>query len=115
MEKKYALIEWEDEYVSIIDVVTIVHPRKEVSHYREGEVVKAKFKGAVYEAIICEISGKFKAPRASVLKSNSWAPVCPTPSLRVKLLKFYYTSSHTFWSYFQAMFRFITSYGGGGS
>lgn len=71
MEKKYALIEWEDEYVSIIDVVTIVHPRKEVSHYREGEVVKAKFKGAVYEAIICEISGKFKAPRASVLKSNS--------------------------------------------
>lgn len=70
MEKKYVFIEWEDEYVSIIDVVIIVYFRKEVLYYREGEVVKVKFKGAVYEAIICEISGKFKALRVFVLKSN---------------------------------------------
>lgn len=55
----------------LLMLLLLFTPRKEVSHYREGEVVKAKFKGAVYEAIICEISGKFKAPRASVLKSNS--------------------------------------------
>ncbi|XP_061167435.1 uncharacterized protein LOC133176321 [Saccostrea echinata] len=52
----YALIEWEDSYVSIIDVITILHPRKDVIKYQEGEAVKAKFRGAVYEAVICEIS-----------------------------------------------------------
>lgn len=70
MEKKYVFIEWEDEYVSIIDVVIIVYFCKEVLYYREGEVVKVKFKGVVYEVIICEISGKFKVLCVFVLKLN---------------------------------------------
>ncbi|XP_052691568.1 uncharacterized protein LOC128169474 isoform X2 [Crassostrea angulata] len=54
--KIYALIEWEDQYLSIICVDTICQPRKEITEYKAGEYIKAKFKGSIYRAIIAEIS-----------------------------------------------------------
>lgn len=51
----YALIELEDQYLSIISVSTICQPRKEISEYEEGEDIHAKFKGSIYRAVIADI------------------------------------------------------------
>lgn len=61
--KLYALIEWEDQYLSIICVDTICQPRKEITEYKAGEYIKAKFKGSIYRAIIAEISRKYSLPK----------------------------------------------------
>lgn len=52
----YALIELEDQYLSIISVSTICQPRKEISEYEEGEDIHVKFKGSIYRAVIADIS-----------------------------------------------------------
>ncbi|XP_062573904.1 uncharacterized protein LOC134235775 [Saccostrea cucullata] len=54
--KVFALIEWEDNYVSIINIDAICQPRKEIEKYEEGEYIRAKFKGTMYSAVIAEIS-----------------------------------------------------------
>lgn len=58
--KLFALIEWEDRYLSIISLDSICQPRKETTEYEEGEYIKAKFRGSIYSAVIAEISGKLQ-------------------------------------------------------
>ncbi|KAJ8316715.1 hypothetical protein KUTeg_005734 [Tegillarca granosa] len=52
----FALLKWEDKYVSTIDALTIINPRKEIDKYVEGEYITARFKGKPYKAVIAELN-----------------------------------------------------------
>lgn len=55
----FALIEWDDRYLSIISLDTICQPRKEITIWRGGGgYIKTKFRGSIYSAVIADISGK---------------------------------------------------------
>lgn len=60
MDKRYGLLHWEDLYINVIDLETVKYPRKDVSNFREGEYIKANFKGKIYDAVISEISREYK-------------------------------------------------------
>lgn len=68
----YALIELEDQYLSIISVSTICQPRKEISEYEEGEDIHAKFKGSIYRAVIANISHTYS--RVLYMSSQNCRP-----------------------------------------
>ncbi|XP_053405862.1 uncharacterized protein LOC128546157 isoform X3 [Mercenaria mercenaria] len=52
----YFLIQWEDRFMSVIDIKHIVKPVKNKFVYKEGENIRAQFgKKNSYEAVICEI------------------------------------------------------------
>ncbi|XP_045163200.2 uncharacterized protein LOC123527657 [Mercenaria mercenaria] len=52
----YFLIQWEDRFMSVIDIKHIVKPVKNKFAYKEGEIIRAQFgKKNSYEAVICEI------------------------------------------------------------
>ncbi|XP_045200180.2 uncharacterized protein LOC123554248 [Mercenaria mercenaria] len=52
----YFLIQWEDRFMSVIDINHIVRPVKNKFAYKEGEIIRAQFgKKNSYEAVICEI------------------------------------------------------------
>lgn len=57
----YALIQWEDRFMSVIGVDKIVQPPKEslVPGNVEGQLVRAKNGPKVYEAVICELHRKW--------------------------------------------------------
>ncbi len=54
----FASIEWEDGFVSIISVASILTPRRELNQYKAGDGITAKWRGKVYSATILEIRGK---------------------------------------------------------
>ncbi|KAJ8317477.1 hypothetical protein KUTeg_005381 [Tegillarca granosa] len=61
MEKTYSLIQSEDLACSVIDISTIIKPRKDLESYRKGEYIVARFKGREYSAVISEI-GRYSVP-----------------------------------------------------
>ena len=57
--KMFAQIQWSDLYTSIIDLDKDVwSPKKEITEYKEGEYIEAKYKGTVYRAVISQIDGR---------------------------------------------------------
>jgi len=54
----FALIQWEDEYTNVVRLDSITFPRKATKDYKEGELIRRKFQGSIYNAIISEISGE---------------------------------------------------------
>jgi hypothetical protein len=64
----YALIQWEDRFLSVIKLDKIVKPIKNVTEYAEGEIVSAKYGQKVFEAVICEVHCKFPRDRRVVCK-----------------------------------------------
>lgn len=68
----YALIELEDQYLSIISVSVICQPRKEIAQYEEGEYIHAKFKGSLYITVIANISHTYS--RVLYMSSQNGRP-----------------------------------------
>ena len=58
MENYYAVVEWEDGLSSIINLKSVVQPRKQLQEYLVGEDIKAPFKGIIYKAKVIAIGGK---------------------------------------------------------
>lgn len=54
----YALIQWEDQFTSVINTQTILKPKRGRFQYTEGEEISSHFQNKVYEAIICELHRK---------------------------------------------------------
>jgi hypothetical protein len=55
---KFAIVHWEDHYVSLINLETVREPRKPVDEYTEGDFIVATYSKKPYKARISEISGK---------------------------------------------------------
>lgn len=68
----YALIELEDQYLSIISVSTICQPHKEIAQYEEGEYIHAKCKGSLYITVIANISHTYS--RVLYMSSQNGRP-----------------------------------------
>ena len=58
MDTFFAVVQWEDDYCSVINLKTVVEPRKALNLYAEKEDIRAPFGGKVYKASIIHISGK---------------------------------------------------------
>uniref|UniRef100_A0A8W8NWQ1 Uncharacterized protein n=1 Tax=Magallana gigas TaxID=29159 RepID=A0A8W8NWQ1_MAGGI len=55
---RFAIVHWEDHFVSLINLETVKEPRKPVLEYREGEFITATYGKKPYKARISEISNK---------------------------------------------------------
>ncbi|XP_052678733.1 uncharacterized protein LOC128159627 [Crassostrea angulata] len=53
---RFAIVHWEDHFVSLINLETVKEPRKPVLEYREGEFITATYGKKPYKARISEIS-----------------------------------------------------------
>lgn len=56
---RFAIVHWEDHFVSLINLETVKEPRKPVLEYREGEFITATYGKKPYKARISEISSKY--------------------------------------------------------
>lgn len=55
----HAIVHWEDKIVSVISLASIVHPRKQLDLYNEGEYIDAPYgTTGIWRARISEIGGK---------------------------------------------------------
>ncbi|XP_069110381.1 uncharacterized protein [Argopecten irradians] len=70
--KVFALIQWEDLFFDVLDTTRILHPRKALDSYVEGEYVKARYHGKIYSAIICEL-GTDRSALLTKAKDSSYS------------------------------------------
>jgi len=56
-ETKYAIVQWNDKFTSVVNLDNVKLPRKPIHQYMEGEFITALFGKKPYRARISEISG----------------------------------------------------------
>lgn len=63
---RYAIVHWEDHFVSLINLENVKEPRKPVQKYKVGDYITATYGKKTYKARISEISGTYSCiPRVS--------------------------------------------------